>query len=540
MNKIWLIFLVVFAFSQIQTNGSISVRTGDGYNYINNDTTDYDYFESIGDLNFYRGNFRGWLQYEWSDLPETGLAMNKIRKRALTYENEHLFLELGDFYPLIGRGLVLNAFDDQGQDWDSGLDGFHFSVVQDSVGEFGAIAGTSDFFFYSPAGSLREPEKIEKYFLRGGYLNSNLFEQIDFGLHWFQTTTESEMISWDEEWLENHLYGGYFSASFWNFDLFYESAIKQADKITKNIDNKITKESSPGYGIYANLAGYFDLFSFSAEYKNYQFDVEDPGLGGRLNSGRITRVLPFQNPPTCVKELGSQLLSRVTHQVDFNDEVGGQIQISAALPGDVNWILSAASASRTAKWEKAESFEYKEIGTRQFVPSFENQFDPYWEMVSEFTGYLDEIQYSAIAAWNSQITAVYDEIEKASYLTIPVNSTIPFEFGNVYCSVEYQNAWKENYPEYSAEKVSFYNVATNFSVYLKPAISLGFSHEISNEPLEISEKHWIQGDFSMRLKDSYLMQISYGSERGGIKCSNGVCRVYPQFNGLRITFSGQF
>jgi len=533
MNKIWILFIVVLSFAQIQTSGSISVRMGDGINYEMSDTSEYDYFESIGDLNFYRGNVRGWLEYEWSTEPEIGFPTDAIRKRALVYENNFLIAELGDFYPILGRGLALNSIDDQSQDWDSGLDGFHVNL-RENQHNIGVLAGKMEFHPYSPAGSLRLPSNIEHYKIRGAYFSSqtNLF---DMGIHYLHTKTPQTQSGFNTIWSENLLTGGFLSAVSGNIDFYLEPLWKSSDSITRDYENIETRKKSKGFGIYSTISAYFSKFSMVAEYKNYQFDVVDPEE--RLQFARDSRVLPFQNPPTCVKELGSQLLSRISHPTDFNDEVGGQILLTTMLSND--WLVnfSGAIASRTAIWNGVET-EHAE----RWVPSLTEKADPYFEIMTEINGYIRDLSVSTIIALNQQtiFSAATEEFERETDWTIPLTLTLPTSFGNIFTSTEFQHVEKENFPEYGVETVKYFNVVANLAVSFQPTFSFGVSSEWTNEPLDESEKKWLQFDASVRIHDAYLLQIMVGSERGGIKCTNGICRKYPPFNGLRIAFSGQF
>lgn len=53
-----------------------------------------------------------------------------------------------------------------------------------------------------------------------------------------------------------------------------------------------------------------------------------------------------------------------------------------------------------------------------------------------------------------------------------------------------------------------------------------------NEPSQ--KKSWVAGEFSYRLGNAHTATISYGSERGGLICSNGICRQVNPFDGVRF------
>ena len=59
-------------------NAGIVLNFGDSYD-------DFTYMENRMDLNFFKGNFTGWLQYEYSDPPELGFPIKDLRKYRLEY-----------------------------------------------------------------------------------------------------------------------------------------------------------------------------------------------------------------------------------------------------------------------------------------------------------------------------------------------------------------------------------------------------------------------------------------------------------------------
>ena len=54
-------------------NAGVIMNFGDSYD-------DYTYMENRMDINFFKGNFTGWLQYEYSDPPELGFSIMDLRK----------------------------------------------------------------------------------------------------------------------------------------------------------------------------------------------------------------------------------------------------------------------------------------------------------------------------------------------------------------------------------------------------------------------------------------------------------------------------
>ena len=85
------------------------------------------------DLNFFKGNFTGWLQYEYSDPPELGFPIKDLRKYRLEYGSGPWSLKLGDIYEVWGRGLILAQLDDQGIDFDNSSRGYLLNYKLENI-----------------------------------------------------------------------------------------------------------------------------------------------------------------------------------------------------------------------------------------------------------------------------------------------------------------------------------------------------------------------------------------------------------------------
>jgi hypothetical protein len=82
-----------------------------------------------------------------------------------------------------------------------------------------------------------------------------------------------------------------------------------------------------------------------------------------------------------------------------------------------------------------------------------------------------------------------------------------------------------------------------FSVSLSrsPNISATFSAEFTNDEEEpTGKKNWFIGEVSYKFNSANSLTVSYGTERGGLKCTNGICRFVRPFEGLRLTLNNKF
>ena len=103
---------------------SLSVIQDQGFDY---DTTAYNYFENILDINFNYKNLFFYTQLEYSDPPVYGINRTSINNLANTYFIEYSYsdwlLKYGHIQTLYGYGLDVNIFQDQVTDFDNRVKG---------------------------------------------------------------------------------------------------------------------------------------------------------------------------------------------------------------------------------------------------------------------------------------------------------------------------------------------------------------------------------------------------------------------------------
>ena len=101
---------IIYA-ADLDYNIGLTSNYGDSYDF-------YSFSENRLNMNFFYNNLQAWLQYEYSNPPELGNSMNKLRKVRLEYEYGDWLIKFGDIYEIWGRGLILNQLDDQIIDFD--------------------------------------------------------------------------------------------------------------------------------------------------------------------------------------------------------------------------------------------------------------------------------------------------------------------------------------------------------------------------------------------------------------------------------------
>lgn len=513
----------------------------------NNTITEYskEYFENIGDARLKVNDFVFGMRYEISDPIEYGNNYRGIRKRYLEYNNlsENINIRIGDYWDIIGRGLTLNVFEDRGLAFDTGIDGLRVSYkrtfgdkrpVKIKAQILGGDISYVDFL---------NLQRTETYKVRDGNFEITPLKNLIFGINYVYA--KGTIMGNDLKTLTNttsELPEGYMSLKYKNLNFFYSYAHKRVSVEANPLYPK--NMSAFGNGMYSSLSFSKPGFGITLDYKNYRFDLVMPDQRDRT---RPTKMMPFQNPPTALKEHTSTLISRNPHVVDFNDEVGSQLDIVFAPSEKLIMNLNLGISSRhyefyntdvtgyQYRWERIERFN-------NFIPSLREQLSPFLEVYFETEYYASEKFYAKVAASRQNETIYNDEnpqaTEKVFNTTIPVE--LRYSFTKDYTlKLIFENQWSHNTthpttPDYTSQFIAL-------SLSKSPELTLTANTEFtSDEDDPTGKKFWMQGEVSYKVTPTNILTVSYGSEKGGLKCTNGICRyVYP-FNGLRLTLSSKF
>ena len=82
----------------------------------------------------------------------------------------------------------------------------------------------------------------------------------------------------------------------------------------------------------------------------------------------------------------SYLLSRITHIIDYNDEVGYNLNIKGKLSDNSSFLFSYSNASRKYEWRINNNYEWIKIKKNNSILLFPNNndlFNPFEEVYFE-------------------------------------------------------------------------------------------------------------------------------------------------------------
>ena len=555
MNSLITFFLFFSTlYSQVNITNELEVRYGDSAN-------DYNYNELIFDtrISLFKPNYmiEGILSFERSNPPEIGLDERGLRKYLIGYYKENWSLEFGDIYQTWGRGLILNQLDYQNLDFDTGAEGVGFKFSKPNlsvnliVGDLALSKSTTSHSGYNP----RIPNYFIDQFIYGADFN-HFINGFNYGLSILAVEENSQDINHN---LSNFRIGKDYSAG----DIFLSLIRKDSKK--DNFD-----QNKQGSGFYLSNTNYLSNWSITTSYRSMKIDINDPLSRDNL-SENFGNALDIQRSPTGYYLHTFRLLSRTTQEVNLNDEIGLEFQVSGPLNSNNIVAINFMKSSSTKQWYQILGGEWagKE---NSFFPTSDNSAYPFEEIYLEFSGYSKNgnIYYKTGIDFQNEVFNVLSNSSENKSYEINKSQTVP-----LLLSFNTSSKWSfEMQLEYQKLKTGFKNIIIsdvagiddlysfhsllsekyqinkfislstnfnqkwtfNFSVETTNADESKLNND-SNENFD-SSNSWKSFGVSYKFDTDDTLQVFYGSVRGGLDCTNGVCRYIQSFDdGLRIDYT---
>ena len=555
MNSLITFFLFFSTlYSQVNITNELEVRYGGSAN-------DYNYNELIFDtrISLFKPNYmiEGILSFERSNPPEIGLDERGLRKYLIGYYKENWSLEFGDIYQTWGRGLILNQLDYQNLDFDTGAEGVGFKFSKPNlsvnliVGDLALSKSTTSQSGYNP----RIPNYFIDQFIYGADFN-HFIKGFNYGLSILAVEENSQDINHN---LSNFRISKDYSAG----DIFLSLIRKDSKK--DNFD-----QNKQGLGFYLSNTNYLSNWSITTSYRSMKIDINDPMSRDNL-SENFGNALDIQRSPTGYYLHTFRLLSRTTQEVNLNDEIGLEFQVSGPLNSNNIVAINFMKSSSTKQWYQILGGEWagKE---NSFFPTSDNSAYPFEEIYLEFSGYSKNgnIYYKTGIDFQDEVFNVLSNSSENKSYEINKSQTVPlllsFNTGSKWSfemQLEYQKlktGFKNiiisdvagiddlySFHSLLSEKYQinkFISLSTNFnqkwtfnfSVETTNADESKLNND-SNENFD-SSNSWKSFGVSYKFDTDDTLQVFYGSIRGGLDCTNGVCRYIQSFDdGLRIDYT---
>lgn len=548
------LFLSILTADTIDWGFGLSSRYGDGQQAEGK----YNYHEQYLNItaDYQRWNLTSELQY--TNPPEFGFSNTGIRSFTLTYSGENYSAEFGHIKSVIGNGLSLNLFDIQEINFDNRPIGMEIRGNISEQVEILAIAGRKKSFrFYSPNSDYREPDGKSSFDVGGTQINvssdlgtwtlapyfvySRLTSDVkEYHLHPATFIPSEVVLNQHASMISPGVTFSYFGTSFdvmmeyVEMDKRFDVPIVEQDITSESIEITQVIDSQKGSAQYLQLNWYPDLFTVLAEYRRYQWGIEP--VQNRTNLYRqAMNAFPIQMGPIGMRQHDISLLANRTHPVNYGDEVGINFELKYSLD---NWIatINTVKTSQTSEWNLSS-------GTDIIFPETAPKYLP-------FSEYYFELEYSGYPVTNRFIAAITEYTESISderaehfqHLTFtPVYMSYrvgPIVISNIL-------SWQESKPLHltpEGKEIEDLDLFHSFqwigSIDLLGKYSFSSIYDMTDESGE--EESWLSGEFTYKHSSNLRVRATYGAEKGGIRCTGGVCRLISPFEGARFFLEYRF
>lgn len=457
------------------------------------DTTGNDehFLEDVLTVNALFGDFHGnvtWFVYEPSDLAY-GLRKEGLKSRFLEFKKREWSIRAGNFNPSFGRGLILNQMDEEEGNIQRDLDGLFFSYAyfrnkKDKLVELSLISGKPKNIHFTNRQYYVVNDTTE--LLQGGTCSILLTRSMPLSFNAVRFSSREFGSRFPHRTL---LYSITAEPAYGPFILFLEVAKRQGW-------DKLLFADSEGTGVYGALTIFIPRFATSVEYFRY----DSLGYGGS--------VYRYNAPPTA--NLDNYSINRAS------DEQGWMVDVTANPFGD--WYLTVNKSSLTAI--SADSLGFEEF--------FGEVKGPLWVHGPTLRAGAKSLLYH----WPEPIVETKEElIPHAELLTALGAHSLKVGLETRGVQIDSLGTLLE-----------FRDTRILVDIGIFSYLSLSGRWEIRDHEvlMESEGTEWKVAEMRWDISSNHTLYAFAGSEKGGLVCTGGVCRIEEPFEGFKISLLTRF
>ena len=405
-----------------------------------------------------------------------------LAKRFFELQTKNMNIRLGDFYYTLGRGLLfslLKTFEREGLEHvvDTTVDGAKIQFRSGSL-SLDIMGGWID---------RQEEDKKDK--IVGGSLAwkagrfaeirlNGMYSRLAKGSLFGHKDVFMESVSLDIPGI-NH-----------NIKFYGEFSLAQKKKHSGD-------QTQHGFGLYLESGLYFGNLSFLLEFKDY-------------------RHLDFEyNRPPLLESEDLDILANL-----FNDSAENILGFS----GRVDYFLPGRELLIYGKFAYLEDIprEVSVVGRAE-------------RKISHVYGGIEK-KFMDTGYWN--VLAGYrDEKGVAPYFSVTLGHTLHYQFNLTYpvlpqWSIEAD--WKSK--DFQGRFFTYFERRAFLSIHWtrRGVLTLFYDRTTDPETLVFKDKtDWVAVQLELKISSSNMIRLFIGSSMGSVKCSGGICRYFPSFEGVR-------
>ncbi len=230
--------------------------------------------------------------------------------------------------------------------------------------------------------------------------------------------------------------------------------------------------------------------------------------------------------------------------MDFNDEVGFQLEAFYSVSSATTLNINGSVASRHHYYDyNGSAFQFAERKRDDaFLPSLNRRLSPYWELFFEAEHYFEEtsalrlgLARRANIFYNDFTGSQFSHTQQATIIPIQIQYALGGEYSLI---VQTENEFA--YDSYNTKNEKYYTQLLTLIFTRSPDLSVTARYEHTTDRADPSgRRDWLVGEVGYSFGQSHTMTVSYGKERGGQVCSNGVCQYQLPFEGVRFSLRSQ-
>jgi len=473
---------------------SLSATNKLEYRRLDQENVREEAFRNRLEISAYQGIFGAWIRFEslqisngsvydpYGVADESALGAQRfdrtaLTKRLFTIDTERFRAEVGDVSHVFGRGLMLSVFEDEALNYDTRLEGFR-GRYDDERGSATVVAGSHQGNRFR--GAFVEPDFEGPLRVGGAFVEA-----------WGGETETSIRAR------EQHG-GGFAELSVGPATVYGEYAERHFPGIEGN-----GHLGTPGHAGFVSAEVTSHGMTLSGEYRNmFRFEHD------------------YNDPPTTLRQHTWTLLNRVNGQIlaDIPDD-------------DVQGYL--------AQGEYAYDFFHTLQASWSKLDRGDND-DDFFEVYGEGKGTWREKVFLAAAASESEanLGTVFEEriggfgelileIDDTNSLTLDLEWSEVQESSRLTQSFEFPNEYRER----------IFSASWGRSPWLNLTVS--YEDTTEDDP-ESTRDDWLTVFAEIAVAEQHDVTVSFGSERGGWKCTGGVCFFEPEFEGLKVKWVARF
>lgn len=457
--------------------------TGD---YLHNTDRDASAFDGRVELDVAIGSFTigtVFRAYQLSDPTynpaDIDAPVTEIKHRYAEYDGSGVTLRAGHFFSTFGHGLSLRSYEDVDLEHDTALDGL---LAETSVGivSVTALAGVATERLSSTG--------YREHTVRAARAAAPLASWLDAAVSAVERAGErkddeieypSEIARFDDVVLGTEL-------SAWAGPVTLS-----AEYAGRNGENPVTGEDMVrGHATYLSGTVSLPWVTLFGEFKDYE-----------------SYEHYLVNPPTCVRDHAWTLMNRATYEPHLSDERGFLAEATAPL-GESIYVTGGASEARDHDGELL-----------------------HWEAFGEVSHSFFERLGGSVAA---SMSRTYELGQFAEHVSGALEFETEFANG---MSAEIQLEGQTTEDRVTDNDHDDYLASVTFYPGFDATVSAVY--ERSNDRSEERDS-WFLVEFKKQLSDDLEIALSAGTERGGKKCTGGVCYFEPEFEGARLRLNTFF